>query len=254
MINKSDGIIGDDVELLRIYPTVIYHTIMQGNGNNCNIIFDENVLNQHTLINSDDDEEKNKYPTVKFGESCGKVLLHTDPRFNSMFQEITGHVKLYLSGIFSIKVDIFDIYVIKSWYNIFDYGDNIGYRDRKCSDISFVYYPKLTESFPSLWVSNAGGQINSVNEIFPNVFSQNRKGKKFIRDYNQLNIPQQAIYPSEGSIVIYPSNIPTGFFNAESSKESTHIIQGEIKLTLKPDILSTEDGLISINHWKKFNS
>ena len=91
-------------------------------------------------------------------------------------------------------------------------------------------------------------------EIHGLVNDKDRKGKKFIRDYNQLNIPQQAIYPSEGSIILYPSNIPTGFFNAESSKESTHVIQGEIKLTLKPDILSTEDGLISINHWKKFNS
>jgi len=248
----------DDLELIKLYPTIVYHSIMQGNGNNCNVIFDEKVIDFHSLKNADD-EEKSKYPNIKFGESFGKVLLHTDHRCSIIFKEITGHLKQYLEGVLYFNLDLFDYYFVKSWYNFMKPEDCTGFKKRESSDVSFAYFPIVDDGTPYFWVSNDRGYINNLNEIFPEAFSENIKGKKFVRGYNLVSNKLNAIKPQTGSIIIYPSKMPSGLFNFMDmsdvkTKEESIIIQGEIKLTLKPNVVDIEDGLLSINHWRKFNS
>lgn len=247
----------DDIELLKLYPAIVYHSIMQGNGNNCNVIFDQEVIDYHSLTNADE-EEQSKYPNVRFGESCGKVLLHTDYRFSPIFKEITGHVKQYLEEIVFLKNDLFDYYITKSWYSFLYPYEYTGFKKRECSDITFVYYPKVLEGTPPFCVSNVQNEINNINEIFSGAFSENDKGLKFIKEYNLISHPFNQVKPQTGSILIYPSRIPSGIMHLGMSEqypdEESVIIQGEIKLAMKPNVTPVEDGLLSPDLWRKFNS
>ena len=244
----------DEAELIQFYPTSVYHATLDGCGNHHSIIFDDDVIDQHTLENADP-EEKNKYVNPISGETNGKSLLHKDHRFTSFFKEVVGHAEVYLSGAFNLYSQLFDFYVVKSWYNVLGPRDALGLRKRESSDISFIYYPEADDNTQRFWISNSGKDLNSVNEVFPGMFSENSKGLKYLSQFNFVTSDLNSIKPQTGSIIIYPSKCSTAMIPipSQTPNEKTTTIQGEIKLILKPEILHLDDGLLAIEHWKKFN-
>lgn len=244
----------DEAELLQFYPTSVYHATLDGCGNHHPLIFNPDVLDQYTLQNVDL-SEKNKYVNSISGETNGKCLLQKDHRFTAFFKEIVGHAEIYLSGAFNVYSQLFNFYVVKSWYSVLGPKDALGFRKRESSDISFVYYPEADDNTQRFWLSNVEKDINDMNEVFPGIFSENSKGLKYLSQFNFVTSNLNSIKPQTGSVIIYPSKCSTGIVSIpnQTSNEKTIVLQGEIKLILKPEILHLDDGLLSIEHWKKFN-
>lgn len=243
----------DEAELLHFYPTVVYHATMDGSGNHYPLIFDDDVIDQYTLENSEPEERK-KYVNPISGECANKCLLHKDAKFAPFFKEILGHLEVYLDGSFNIYTQLFDFYVVKSWYNVLHPRDALGFRKRESTDISFVYYPEADDDTPRFWVSNVEKDMNSLNEVFPGVFGESSKGLKYMSQFNFVTSNLNSIKPQTGSIILYPSKVSTGIIATpnQSPNRRTIVIQGEIKMVLKPEVLHLDDGLLAIEHWKKF--
>jgi hypothetical protein len=243
----------DEAELLQFYPTIVYHATMDGSGNHHPLIYGDDTIDQYTLENADD-EEKRKYVNPISGECNTKCLLHKDHRFTPFFKEVMGHVEVYLGSSFNLYTQLFDLYVVKSWYNVIHPREALGFRKRESSDISFIYYPEADDNTQRFWISNIEKDMNSLNEVFPGIFSENSKGLKYISQFNYATSNLNSIKPQTGSIILYPSKTSTGLISIPDQKPNprTITIQGEIKLILKPEVLHLDDGLLSIEHWKKF--
>lgn len=244
----------DEAEIIQLYPTSVYHATLDGCGNHHPIIFDKETINQYTLENAEP-EEKERYVNPISGETTGRALLQKDHRFTPFFKEVVGHAEVYLNGAFNVYAQLFDFYVVKSWYSVLSPRDTLGFRKRESSDLSFVYYPEADDNTQRFWFSNTEKDMNIKNEVFPGIFSENSKGLKYLSQFNFVTSNLNSIKPQTGSVIIYPSKCSTGVIAipSQTPNEKTIIVQGEIKLILKPEILHLDDGLLAIEHWKKFN-
>jgi hypothetical protein len=248
----------EQAEFIPLFPTMVYHSQIQDNESYKKIVFDEDVFSRHGFKVGG--TPKNEHETLRTlnatsGEYRGKVLLHKDPRFVSLFKEITAHAVVYLNGTFNIVTDMFDFYIIKSWYAILPPGKEMSFHRHGSADLSFVYYPETDEHTSPIWFSNIDGKLNNHNEIFSGLFSENIDRKNFITHRNEITSLVNSILPGDGSIVIFPSKTLHGVCplpNQHGDKDRISIA-GDIKIVLKPEYLNLESGLISIEHWKKFN-
>lgn len=245
----------NEAEMIPLYPTMIYHSDMQGHNDYKNLILSKECFDEHGFTFNNDIPNQ----TMRTSESCsgeyrGKVLLHQDSRFEQFFKEIIAHVLVYLEGAFLVRSEFFDFYVMKSWYSIVRPDKDLSFHTHSCSDISFVYYPEMDETKYPIWFANFEGKMNDKNEIFSGLFDKNADGKQFVKEYNAFTSPFNSVIPHSGSIILFPSKVRHGVFplTNQLAKSDRISIAGDIKVVLKENILNYESGLINIKHWKKF--
>lgn len=243
------------IEIIPLYPTLIYHSDMEGHHEYANTVLSKECLDTHGFnFETDIPNQSERTTGSASGEYRGKVLLHQDARYDSFFREITAHVSVYLEGTFMVRRELLDIHIMKSWYSILPPHQELSFHRHSCSDISFVYYPHVDENTYPLWFANFERTINNNNEVFPGLFQSNSDGKQYLKEYNQFTSPMNSVIPHSGSVLIFPSNIMHGVFPLQNqiANDTRITIAGDIKLSLRQDILNYESGLIHPKHWRKF--
>tara|TARA_R110001592_G_scaffold1059_4_gene6309 strand:+ start:212 stop:886 length:675 start_codon:yes stop_codon:yes gene_type:complete len=164
--------------------------------------------------------------------------LHTDKRFTELYNEITKVIKGCLLAQ-KYNLDLFEIYITKSWATLSIKDQHIAYHRHMSSHFSFVYYPQAYEQ----------GNLFLLDDDAHKVGLNIPKREPYFTEWDQNNY-SKAEYPAEtGNIIIFPSMMfhETGKNNKEKPRIS---ISGDILLTMKKGIKS-EHNIPSPTTWKK---
>ena len=164
--------------------------------------------------------------------------LHIDKRFNELYNEITKVIEGCLLAQ-KYNLDLFEIYITKSWATLSIKDQHIAYHRHMSSHFSFVYYPQAHEQ----------GNLFLLDDDAHKVGLNIPKREPYFTEWNQNNYGK-AEYPAEtGNIIIFPSMMfhETGKNNKEKPRIS---ISGDILLTMKKGIKS-EHNIPSPDTWKK---
>ena len=164
--------------------------------------------------------------------------LHQDERFKELYSELS---KIIQDCLFSQKynLDLFDIYITKSWATLSSKEQHIAYHRHMSSHFSFVYYPQAHEQ----------GNLFLLDDDAHKVGLNIPKRDPYFTEWNQTNFGKTE-YPAEtGNVIIFPSMIfhETGQNNKKDPRIS---ISGDIMLTMKKGIKS-EHNIPSPSTWNK---
>ena len=136
-------------------------------------------------------------------------------------------------------MDLFEIYITKSWATLSTKEQFISYHRHMSSHFSFVYYPQAHEQ----------GNLFLLDDDAHKVGLNIPKRDPYFTECDQNNYGK-AEYPAEtGNVIIFPSMMfhETGKNNKEKPRIS---ISGDILLTMKKGIKS-EHNIPSPDTWKK---
>jgi uncharacterized protein (TIGR02466 family) len=164
--------------------------------------------------------------------------LHKDKRFKELYKEISKVIEACLIAQ-NYNLDLFEIYITKSWATLSVKEQHIAYHRHMSSHFSFVYYPQAHEQ----------GNLFLLDDDAHKVGLNIPKRDPYFTKWDSTNYGK-AEYPAEtGNIIIFPSMIfhETG----KNTKENPRIsISGDIVITMKEGIKS-EHNLPSPNSWFK---
>lgn len=164
--------------------------------------------------------------------------LHNNKKFTELYNEITKVIEGCLLAQ-KYNLDLFEIYITKSWATLSIKDQHIAYHRHMSSHFSFVYYPQAHEQ----------GNLFLLDDDAHKVGLNIPKREPYFTEWDQNNY-SKAEYPAEtGNIIIFPSMMfhETGKNNKEISRIS---ISGDILLTMKKGIKS-EHNIPSPDTWKK---
>lgn len=182
----------------------------------------------------------------------GYQSIHHDKRFTEVFTDIANAIRAYLETL-RIKMDILDINITKSWFNIKTSSSNPAHNHSE-NHVSFTYYPHIHDKYKN---KNLTFYQQNKNQPYDKFLEMT------ITEWNNINCISYAIPVSEGDIFIFPSKILhsvegtddgdnlEAFKTVENLKESRFCVGGDVVLTRK----DTEDYnrlLPPVENWRKF--
>ena len=229
-------------DLIAMFPTMIYSTVLEDHESFNTLIMD-NML-KHGFDSQ----------TLITGEPDGKSTDHCDPAFYNFFKQISFHVEQYANQ-FSLKENLFDYFVTKSWYVIVNNtSQRIKYHVHSAGHFSFVYYACLPPLSDILSFSNQ----HEPNAFFDGLFDTNPDpNRNLINDITEFNCKSYSITPQVGQLIIFPSKLPHGTIrhpdNVDNIFPGKRVgISGDVNMLLKPQITNFESGKLNWKHWRKF--
>lgn len=164
--------------------------------------------------------------------------LHTDHRFNCLFQEVFAQITQSLLAQ-KYNLDLFDIWITKSWATYSSKDQRIGSHRHRTSHYSFVYYPQADNQGNLMFESD---NLHKLGIAIPHI-------DPYFTQFDSGNF-SQAFYPSQtGNLIIFPSRL----FHATEPNMQDNLrisISGDVLLTMRQGI-SSEHCLPSPEHWAK---
>lgn len=227
-------------EVFNIFPTTIFVEKIENHINH--------KKNFYKLYDKYDYEENEKSNTVSEGQV--DPLLHLEPSLDSLFIEIIKHVKTYVLDVLQFK-DIFNYSITKTWLSRTRDKKSIPWHIHSTSHISFVYYLNIPpKSHKTIFLNK-----DNTNSLF---LGSNYKGRvddaTMINEFNNLNANTFYLYPTEGYVSLFPSNLTHGTESVDDNFNQERLcIVGDINLILKEQYLHHSMGLIDEKYWKKFS-
>jgi hypothetical protein len=162
-------------------------------------------------------------------ENSGRCSLHLNKDYINFFKELQSSILKYLD-LLEVDHQKLNINFIKSW---------VGYHNKDIpqlnphihngADISFCYYLSSDDTSDKFCVHNS----NNMNEISGNLFEPSDKFNT-IKKFNKYNCGNYTITPTEGTVIIFPSNLMHSTLKKENLK-NRYVIAGDVKLCLKPE-------------------
>lgn len=229
-------------ELIAMFPTVIYSTIIEDHER-----FDKLIM---------DNMSKHGFDSQKLitGEPEGKSLVHCDPAFDDFFQQIAFHAEQYANQ-FAVKNELFDYFITKSWYVIVNnVTQKIKYHVHSAGHMSFVYYANLPALSDILNFSNT----HEPNAMFEGLFDTNPDdSRNLVGEVTEFNCKSYSVMPQQGQLIIFPSKLPHGTVwhpdNRNNQFPGQRVgISGDINMIMKPDVVNFESGKLNYKHWRKY--
>lgn len=185
------------------------------------------------------------------GEYHGKILLHQAELLRPFFQTLGAEVANYLRAL-GMKPAYFDMNCLKSWFVVCEpesdsEENSMVAHNHSCSDISWVYYPDVGESFAPI-TFHAGRSLST--RLFDAAFHYDwhDERKSAISTINGWNSDTWSIHPKSGDLLLFPGH-QLHSIDANTSNEPRVSIAGDIALTLKPEFKNLEFGRTSKEHW-----
>lgn len=182
------------------------------------------------------------------GEHEGKVFLHKENDFLVFFNQLKDHLKRYMISL-GFAEEKFSYHVLKSWYVIAEKNRGMNFHFHSSSDLSFVYYINLPKNSPGIEFENQNK--NNINSLFDSIFSLEDHNKNLIKYYSHFHTcSSYNVNVKEGTLLIFPSSLPHSIPSIDFEGKR-YSIAGDIKLTLKSDIINYEIGLMHPSNWKE---
>ena len=162
--------------------------------------------------------------------------LHLDSRFKSLFIQLSKVIRDCLSNQ-KYNLDLFEIYITKSWATLSTKKQFIRYHRHRGSHFSFVYYPQAHKQGNLILLDD---DAYKVGLCIP-------KTDPYFSEWNDSNYGK-AEYPADtGNVIIFPSML---FHKTEENQkdEPRVSISGDIMLTMK-DGIKSENNIPSPATW-----
>jgi len=186
--------------------------------------------------------------TTSNGEYLGKSYLHNDEDFSIFFQQLKFHITEYLTKL-GFAADKLSYHVLKSWYVIISDLNGMDFHHHDSGDLSFVYYVDVPEDCANVRFLNQN--FRNKNAIFNGIFIAGDAQKNFIGDFNNPHVRHSHPFkPANGKLLLFPSSLEHGIEDTDNSIKR-YSIAGDIKFTLKKEILDYETGLVHPSLWKE---
>jgi uncharacterized protein (TIGR02466 family) len=215
----------------QIFPTVVY----QGNIDTHEEI-KEKYLNELITYSS--------YENFSTPENSGNIFLHREKKYKLFFDSLKSNINQYMRCL-EIDISKLKYHVVKSWVN--HYSNNMtpshGIHTHNESNVSFCYYLKTDESSDKFCLRR---DINP-NEVVGAMFEMDNLN--LIQKYNQYNCDDYTITPTEGSVVVFPSNLKHYTKKITNRKSNRVSIAGDIRITLTESDFYYYQGCTHPNQW-----
>ena len=228
------------MQLFNIFPTTVY----------VGEVTDHQTHKEefYKVYHKFDYEDSDANSTVS--ENTGRPFIHLEDNLDPLFNEIILHTKRYVMDVLQYK-DIFEYVITKTWLSRTRDKKSIPWHIHSTSHISFVYYLNIPpKSHKTIFLNK-----NNTNSLF---LGSNYKGRvddaTMISEFNDLNATTFYLYPIEGYVSLFPSNLTHGTESIDNNFNQERLcIVGDINLILKEQYLHHSMGLIDEKYWKKFS-
>jgi hypothetical protein len=178
-------------------------------------------------------------------EYSGRIFAHLNSEYQTFFKELRSHIDNYFNYL-NVDHTKLDYHIIKSWVGCHfnDETPSVKPHTHNESNLSFVYYLKSDETSDKFCVAQQSNKNECVGDLFQTAIQRN-----LITGYNKYNCNVYTITPTEGTIVIFPSNI--GHFTQKftTRKDERIVIPGDIRVTLKKDFPDYHQGSTHPSQW-----
>ena len=213
-----------------VFPLVIY----QGNIN-CHDKFKQYTweLQQYWF-----DGYENESP-----EYSGRIFLHANCKYEMFFDDLKKNIDDYYKEL-NVDHTKLSYFISKSW---------VGYHNKEIpqlnphyhneANISFVYYLKSSQKSDKFCVS----QKNNVNENTGGIFETSGQ-RNTLLGYNKYNCNFYTITPTEGTVLLFPSNIHHHTLEGEERDERV-VIAGDVRVTLKEEYANHHQACTHPTQW-----
>lgn len=188
-------------------------------------------------------------------ENTGHVDIHLDPRYESLYLQITNSINKYLANM-AIMPGMYDVNVVKSWFNVTREADTPKH-DHPEAHYSFVYYVNHPDdAAKSLVLHN---DFPTANEPHGAFFSNN------VFEWNHSNAYSWNLMPKEGTLYVFPAKLQhstsgetesTATGNSQNRTKEDLLkkrisIAGDVVLTHR-EVSTKPTGLQPVSNWKTF--
>lgn len=186
------------------------------------------------------DGYKNESP-----EFSGRIFVHHDQNYKDFFCDLKKHIDEYMKYL-NVDYTKLSYHIIKSWvgYHKDNETPSITPHYHNESNISFVYYLKTDDSSDKLCIQ----QQTNRNEVVGGLFEVAEQRNTLLR-FNKYNCNYYTITPTEGTVVIFPSNV-YHFTQKHTERCGERIvIPGDIRITLNNNNPDYHQGSTHPSQW-----
>jgi uncharacterized protein (TIGR02466 family) len=217
-----------------IFPLIVYQGSVEGHDN-----FKENNL--ESLKDYWFNGYKNESP-----EFSGKIFAHKIPEYSDFFISLRKNINEYMDHL-SLDFSKLSYHIIKSWVGC-HFGDetpSITPHYHNESNISFVYYVSSNETSDKFCVV----QEKNRNEVAGGIF-ETAKTRNIIKEYNRYNCNYYTITPTEGTVLLFPSNLHHFIQKVVETRVGDRVvIAGDIRITLSENNSDHHQGSTHPSQW-----
>jgi uncharacterized protein (TIGR02466 family) len=212
------------------------------------------VVYQGTIDHHDEFKEKNIDSLKNYWfngyenespEFSGRIFVHHNPDYKSFFDDLKKNIDQYMQHL-NVDYTKLSYHIIKAWvgYHKDNETPSITPHYHNEANISFVYYLKTDETSDKLCIQ----QQTNRNEVAGGLFEVAEQ-RNTILGFNKYNCNCYTITPTEGTVVIFPSNVYHFTQKMTERKGERIVIPGDIRITLKEDNPDYHQGSTHPSQW-----
>lgn len=232
-----------------LFPTLVYQSRLSNHAN-FNVAFEQSrdEFGFNSAVGAS--------ARYNAGEYHGQILLHQSERLQPFFERLANEVAEYLR-VLGMKPEFFDMHCLKSWFVVCEPETNatadskpttsMVAHNHSCSDISWVYYPNVTDGFAPITFHAAGPR---ATQPFAAAFHYDwhNESKSAVGTINGWNSETWSVHPKTGDLLLFPGH-QLHSIDANTSSKPRVSVAGDIALTLKPEYRDLEFGRTAREHW-----
>jgi hypothetical protein len=197
--------------------------------------FTEEIDRQFNVVN-------NEKRDVWTGDLNYFSTLHKDKLFQPLFSSLNTCVPDYCKQI-GTNPDFFDYYVVRSWGTKSLKDQSLPAHGHKYASISVVYYPSVPKDSGNFVL----GVENELNELIPDLMSDESYADKILDPQNEYSARGLQITPEDDLYLIFPAKT-MHCTTPNFSDKPRYSIAIDILMTLK-ETKNIEYALPPIKNW-----
>tara|TARA_B100002019_G_C21237535_1_gene583598 strand:+ start:610 stop:1290 length:681 start_codon:yes stop_codon:yes gene_type:complete len=181
-------------------------------------------------------------------EASSRIFLHLNENYSELFKNLRTIFDEYFDAL-NIDYQKLNYHVVKSWvvYHRDDSTPALRPHKHNEANISFVYYLKTDETSDKFVVSQQPD--TNVNQVCQGFFDT-ADVHNIMTGYNRYNCNHYTITPTEGSVIVMPSN--TYHHTVKKVRERERVaIAGDVRVTLKPEHYKHHQGCTHPSQWRE---
>ena len=178
-------------------------------------------------------------------EYSGRIFVHHKKEYKMFFDDLKKNLDQYMEHL-NVDYNKLSYHIIKAWvgYHKDDETPSIQPHYHNESNISFVYYLKTDDTSDKLCIQ----QQTNRNEVAGGLFEVAQQ-RNTLLGYNKYNCNYYTITPTEGTVVMFPSDVYHFTQKTTERKGERIVIPGDIRITLKEDNPDYHQGSTHPSQW-----
>ncbi len=216
------------------------------------LIVYQGSLEHHEKFKEDNLEEVKEYwfngYEYESPEASSRIFLHLNENCSELFKNLKTIFDEYFDAL-NIDYQKLNYHVVKSWvvYHKDDSTPPLRPHKHNEANISFVYYLKTDETSDKFVVSQQPD--TNINQVCQGFFDT-ADVHNIMTGYNRYNCNHYTITPTEGSVIVMPSN--TYHHTIKKIREKERVaIAGDVRVTLKSEYYKHHQGCTHPSQWRE---